>query len=518
MLRSKRNAYGFGLYHRHFSERTKLMSNQNFAKILGRKEAFTLAFGAMIGWGWIVLSGDWVQQAGSIGAILALGFGAVIIMIIGLCYAELCSAMPYEGGEHIFSYRAMGHSASFLCTWAIILGYVSVVAFEAVALPTVLDNLIPGYQTGYMWNLMGETQNTEDVVAGIRSGDVYFTWALVGIIGTVAVTWLNYIGIQTAAKFQTFVTYLILIVGLTFVAAAPFGGSAENLHPLFNQTVNPKDVFPPEFQGMLAVLMMVPFMFVGFDVIPQAAAEINLPQRELGKMLLLSVAAATFFYCAIVFGVGMVLNQEQLKAASLPTVSAMELVFNSPLAAKIMIVAGVAGIITSWNAFFIGGSRAIYAMAHAKMLPAFLARLHPKYKTPYNAVLLIGALTVIAPLFGRKAMVWLVDAGSFSIVIAYFMVCMSLLILRRREPAMPRPFRLKGGIFVGAAGCCLSLFLGYMYLPFSPAALTTEEWIIFGGWMILGFVLYSIARHKYGTADSDRIMEAEWAGEHDRAK
>lgn len=493
------------------------MSNQDFAKVLGKKEAFTLAFGAMIGWGWIVLSGDWVQDAGSLGATLALAFGAVIIMFIGLCYAELCSAMPYEGGEHIFSYRAMGHSASFLCTWAIILGYVSVVAFEAVALPTVLDNLIPGYQKGYMWNLMGQPQNTKDVVAGIRSGDVYFTWVLVGMLGTVAVTWLNYVGIQTAAKFQTFVTWLIVIVGVAFVVAAPFGGDISNLQPFFNENPREGSPFPAILANMLPVLMMVPFMFVGFDVIPQAAAEINLPQREIGKMLLWSVVAATVFYCSIVLGVGIALNEAQLKDASLPTVSAMQAVFNSPLAAKIMIIAGVAGIVTSWNAFFIGGSRAIYAMAHAKMLPAFLGKLHPKYKTPTNAVLLIGALTIIAPLFGRKAMVWLVDAGSFSIVIAYFMVCMSLLILRRREPNMPRPFRLKKGIFIGAAGCCLSVFLGYMYLPLSPAALTPEEWIIFGGWMLLGFIFYSIARSKYGTADSDRIMEAEWAGEHERA-
>ncbi|QMT40101.1 APC family permease [Neisseria shayeganii] len=493
------------------------MSNHHLAKVLGKKEAFMLAFGAMIGWGWIVLSGGWVQEAGSIGAPLALALGAGIIMVIGLCYAELCSAMPYEGGEHVFSYRAMGHAASFLCTWAMILGYVSVVAFEAVALPTVLDNLIPGYQVGYLWNLMGQEQNTEDLVAGIRGGDVYFTWALVGMAGTVVVTWLNYIGIKTAARFQTFVTYLILLVGLVFIIAAPISGDAANLQPLFNETPVEGSVFSPMMAGMLAVLLIVPFMFVGFDVIPQAAAEINLPQKDIGKMLLLSVAAATIFYCAITFGVGIALNEQQLNDASLPTATAMEVVFNSPLAAKIMILAGVAGIITSWNAFFIGGSRAIYAMAHAKMLPAFLAKTHPKYKTPHNAVLLIGAATLFAPFLGRKALVWFVDAGSLSIVIAYFMVCMSLLVLRRRAPNMPRPFRLKKGIFIGAAGCCLSLFLGYMYLPFSPAALTKEEWWIFGGWMVFGFILYSIARSKYGTEESDRIMEAEWANEHEMA-
>ncbi len=494
------------------------MSNHDFAKVLGRKETFTLAFGAMIGWGWIVLSGGWVQQAGSIGAPLALAAGSVMIMVIGLCYSELAAAMPYEGGEHVFSYRAMGHAASFLCTWAMILGYVSVVGFEAVALPTVLDNLLPGYQIGFLWNLSGLEQNTTDIVTGIRNGDVYFTWVLVGMLGTVVVTWLNFIGIQTAAKFQNWVTYMILIVGVAFVVAAPISGDWANLQPLFNETPVEGSVFSPMAAGMLAVLLIVPFMFVGFDVIPQAASEINLPQKDIGKMLILSVAAAMVFYCAIVFGVGIALTEAQLNESSLPTATAMEMVFNSPLAAKVMIIAGLAGIVTSWNAFFIGGSRAIYAMAHAKMLPAFLAKLHPKYKTPTNAILLIGVITFFAPLIGRKALVYLVNAGSLSIIIAYFMVCMSLLVLRRREPNMPRPFFLKYGIFVGAAGCFMAVFLGYMYLPFSPAALTKEEWWIFGGWMVFGYVLYSIARYKYGTADSDRAMNAIWANEHEMAK
>lgn len=472
------------------------MSEHKFIRILGKKEVFALAFGAMIGWGWIVLTGTWVQTAGSIGAVLSLAIGAVIIMFIGLAYAELCAAMPHEGGEHIFSYRAMGHSASFLCTWAIILGYVSVVAFEAVALPTVLDHVTPNYQKIYLWNVAG--------------WDVYLTWALVGMLGTVAVTWINFIGVQAAARVQTAVTVLIVLVGLAFVLAAPFGGSFDNLAPMFNQTPDPNSPFSPLIAGMLPVLMMVPFMFVGFDVIPQAASEINMPARSIGKMLLVSVVAATIFYCSIVFGVGLALDETQMSEDVLSTPQAMQVVYNSSLAAKIMVLAGLAGIITSWNAFFIGGSRAIYAMAHAKMLPSFLARLHPKYKTPTNAILLIAIPTFLAPLLGRKALLWFVNAGSLAIVIAYFMVCVSFLVLRRREPDMPRPFRVKNGTLIGFIACLLSLGMIYMYLPFSPSALSTEEWVIFWGWMLLGLVMYLVARKQFGVKESDRLIRAQW--------
>lgn len=473
------------------------MSSQEFAKILGRKEVFTLAFGAIIGWGWIVLTGDWILQGGSVGAVLAMAIGAVVMLLIGFAYAELTAAMPYEGGALIFSYRALGHSAAFLCSWSLILGYVSVVAFEAVALPTVLDEIIPDYQRIFLWNIAG--------------WDVYLTWAMVGMAGTVVVTIVNYVGIETAARFQTLITFLIVIVGAAFAVAAPINGSLENLQPLFAQTTNETSLLAsPALAGMMAVLMAVPFMFVGFDVIPQTASEINLPSKQIGKILVFSVLAAMIFYCSIIYGVGLALEKSEMSSAVLSTPQAMGVIYGSPWAAKIMILAGLAGIVTSWNAFFIGGSRAIYAMAHAKMLPAFLGKTHPKYKTPTNALLLIAIPTFFAPLLGRKALLWFVNSGGLAIVIAYFMVSASFLVLRRVEPDMPRPFRVKNGTLVGFFACLLSLALIYVYLPYSPSALTDQEWYIFGGWMLLGLVLYLAARKEFGIQDTATLMRAMW--------
>jgi amino acid transporter len=224
----------------------------------------------MIGWGWVVLVGNWVVSAGSMGAMLAFAIGGTAVIFIGLTYAELAAAMPLTGGEHVYSYRALGVDASFVCTWAIVLGYVSVVAFEAVALPTVLDHLIPGYQWGYLWTVAG--------------WDVYFTWAKVGILGSILMTWINIRGIQTAAVFQAVVTVVILIGGgLLMIGGVSLGESA-NLQPLFVDGA----------KGLLAVLIMTPFMFVGFDVIPQAAEEINLPYKQIGKLLIFSVGLAVF--------------------------------------------------------------------------------------------------------------------------------------------------------------------------------------------------------------------------------
>ncbi len=459
-------------------------SQGHFQRVLDSKEVLALAFGAMIGWGWVVLAGGWVQTAGSMGAVLAFVIGGIAVILIGLTYAELAAAMPLTGGEHVYAYRALGMGASFLCTWAIILGYVSVVAFEAVALPTVIEHLFPNYKVGLLWNVAG--------------WDVYLTWVLVGSVGAVVMTWINIMGIKTCALLQKVVTLLILVVGIMLVTGALFNGETANMDPLFTTGM----------KGVLAVLIMTPFMFVGFDVIPQAAEEINLPFKQIGKVLIISVLMAVAWYIFIVIAVAMALSAEEAANSSLATADAMAAVFGGGWAGKLLVLAGIGGIITSWNAFLVGGSRAVYAMAHAHMLPAFLGKMHPKYNTPVNAIVLIGALSVIAPVFGRKALVWLVDAGGLGIVVAYATVALSFITLRKNEPDMPRPFKVANGMAVGYAAMILAIGIIILYMPGSPAALVWPyEWIIVLGWSALGVGFYLWARTVHGAEATHVVMQ-----------
>ncbi|MBO8168374.1 MAG: amino acid permease [Thermoanaerobacteraceae bacterium] len=454
-------------------------------RVLGRRDVLFLAFGAMIGWGWVVLAGTWVKTAGSVGAMLAFVIGGIMVALVGLTYSELVAAMPYVGGEHVFTFRGLGTNWSFIATWAIILGYVSVVAFEAVALPTVLDYLVPGYQKVFLWNIAG--------------WDVYLTWALVGVIGSIVITYINYIGIKMAAFVQMVFTLLIAAVGVLFITGSLFNGSGVNMQPLFVDGA----------KGLFAVVIMTPFMFVGFDVIPQAAEEIDLPYGVIGKLLIISVIMAAAWYILIILGVARALTPAQLSETTLATADSMAAVFGSQFWGNIMVLGGIGGILTSWNAFYVGGSRAIYAMAEAKMLPAFLAKLHPKYKTPSNAILLIGVLSTIAPFFGRKMLVWLVDAGGLSIVLAYLLVSLSFLVLRYREPDMERPFKVSYGKAVGYAAVILALGFVLLYLPGMPAALVWPyEWVIVGGWTILGIIFWIKARATFGKTASYEIMSA----------
>jgi amino acid transporter len=439
------------------------------SRVLTRKDVLALAFGAMIGWGWVILSGNWIERAGSLGAMLAFIIAGGVMLVVALLYAELAAAMPQVGGEHAWSLRALGRGGSFACTWAIVFVYVSICCFEAVALAFAIEYLQIDLKHVYLWTIAGY--------------DVHLGWASVGIVTTVILTAVNIVGVKMSAVVQVVITAMILASGLVLVTGAGIDGSVERMDPWFAAGI----------AGVVTVVTMVPFFFVGFDVIPQIAEEVDLPARELGTLTVLSVGMAIIWYCMVIVGVSLLADSALLESSKVATADAVASSLGDT-GAMIIIIGGLAGIVTSWNAFIIGGSRAIFAMAQSGMLPRFLAHLHPRYRTPDGAILLIGAVTCLAPLLGYKALTWLVNAGSFGAVIAYALVAVSYLRLRRNEPALPRPFRLRHGQALGSLGMLCCLGLGLLYLPGSPSALTATEWSIVLGWTACGGLLYLVRR------------------------
>ncbi|MQA78188.1 MAG: amino acid permease [Streptosporangiales bacterium] len=437
----------------------------SFTRVLRRGDVIAVAFGAMIGFGWIVRTGDFVGGAGSVGAALAFVIGGIVIAFVGLTYAELVAAMPTAGGEHNYALRAMGSRPAFVTSWALVLGYVTVAAFEAVALPQTLLYLFPDMLAGRMWSVAGS--------------DVHVTWVAVGIGGAVLMTVINYIGVRPAAVFQMVAVLFLGACGLTLLTGSFVGGDPGHLEPLFTGGA----------LGVIGVLVATPFFYVGFDVIPQSAEEINVPARRIGQLLLVSVALAVVWYAMIMLTVGTSMPVSDLVKTDLASADGMAALWDSRLMGQLLVLGGIAGILTSWNAFLIGASRLVYAMAHSGMLPRWFGRLHPRFRTPSNALLFIGVLSGAAPLFGEQTLVWLVDAGGINIVVAFFMVAVSFVILRVREPAMERPFRVRGGVPVGVVAAVLALGLGVLYLPGMPAALIWPyEWVIVGLWWLLGLV------------------------------
>lgn len=293
-------------------------------------------------------------------------------------------------------------------------------------------------------------------------------------------------------------TITIAAVGILLVAASAISGSPDNLN---GQMIIGDDGFG-KVTNVLSVAVIAPFFLFGFDVIPQAAEEINVPLKKLGRILILSIVLAVSFYALVVFAVGYAMNPSEIAASmngsGLVTADAMAKVFNSSIMAKVLIIGGMCGIVTSWNSFLIGGSRAMFSMGESYMIPHVFAKLHKKFKTPIAALILIGLLSVASPFFGRKMLVWISDAASFACCVAYCMVAISFIVIRKKYPDMVRPYKIKNYWFIGIMAVILSGLMVVLYLiPGSTCSLTSEEWIITGGWTLLGIIFAVSCKIKY---------------------
>jgi len=265
-----------------------------FNKVLNAWDVLVIAFGAMIGWGWVVSTGGWIEKGGVLGAAIGFVIGGIMIFFVGMTYAELTAAMPQCGGEHVFSYKAMGSTGSFICTWMIILGYVSVACFEACAFPTIITYLWPGFLKGYLYT-----------VAGF---DIYASWLIVAIVIAFLIMMINIIGAKTAAILQTVLTCIIGGAGILLIIASVINGTVDNLDgQMFASSSAGLNV-----KAIIGVAALSPFYFIGFDVIPQAAEEINVPAKKIGSILILSVVLAVVFYALVIVAVGLVMGPQAI--------------------------------------------------------------------------------------------------------------------------------------------------------------------------------------------------------------
>ena len=445
---------------------------QELQKSLNMKDVLALAFGTMIGWGWIMLAGSWVGNGGTLGAIIAFLLGGVMAIFVGLTYAELTPALPLAGGELVFSYRAMGYNASWFTGWMITLAYLGVAAWEGPALSNALGFLFGGKlpQLGVLYEFQGSQ------VTGI--------FLLIGVVGAVIMTILNIAGAKSSAIFQTTATVAMAIGGIAFFVSGVATGEVENLKPMFT-----------DGQGLVAVILAVPAMFVGFDVIPQAAEEMNMPLNKIGKVMIIAIVMAATWYIIMILGTAMSTPGDVLAGYvndpdCVPVANCFAYALGSPVWGKLMICAAMCGILTSWNGFIVGASRVIFSMARAHMLPGIFAKVNSK-GVPVAAILLVVIVTILSPLLGKSALVWFVDAAAFGTVVAYFMVSLSFLILRKKEPDLARPFKVNAGIVVGILAVGVALFMATLYLPlYSPAPLLGIEWALVGGWIVLGIILF----------------------------
>lgn len=456
-----------------------MKENRNtLSKVLGRTDILALGLGIIVGWSWAIFATTWLTEAGFWGAILSFLAGSAVIVCVGVLYSELTAALPRAGGEFIYAYRAMGSKSAWIVGWIMAFAYIGVAAWEGIALATALDSILPLSLYIPLWEIAGYT--------------VHLSWALIGMIGAVIMFILNLFSNRPAMLFQVMGTAVIIILALLILLGGITFGNVDNIGEGF-----------VSFDGCLYVFLMVPSMLIGFNIIPVYAEEMNLPPRGIGKMVLVCIIMSIAWYILIIIGLALCAPLEVRMSGMIPAADVFAYAMGDRTFDTIVILGGIFGILTTWNGFFMGATRMLFSMGRAKMLPSIFGKLHPKYRSPWAAIILVGSICIAAPLLGKNALIWFVDLSAFCALFAYCCVCISFILLRIREPELIRPFKIRFGMVVG---CFCSIFsVLYLIVAMREAFVGIENSGIslcfVAVWIAFGLLMVFITKLEYSKID-----------------
>lgn len=290
-----------------------------------------------------------------------------------------------------------------------------------------------------------------------------------------------------------FFAVLIMIMAVVVIVASMvvyYVAKHPELAPAF-----PVDV--PPAAAVATIIAFAPWAYVGFDSIPQLAGEFNFsPKKALG-LLMWGIIAATLIYLAMLLATSIAVGtrHDAYEGEVWPPATAISEVMG-PAGLVLMVVAVSAGVLTGLNGFFTAASRVLFTLGRANLASSRLGELNDKQRTPRNAILLVCAVCLVTPWFGRAALTWVVDMSSAGITVAYFYTCFCAWKIARtgQVPGMPKPIAPnKFYEYFALAGCILSVgFLALLFVPGSPGMLGTAPLMALVVWIVLGLASWAI--------------------------
>jgi amino acid transporter len=319
------------------------------------------------------------------------------------------------------------------------------------------------------------------------------------------ITWLNRRGVAGLARFQSALTFGKIAISLVFFALALTRGDVANLEPLWTAPGGSET-----WTGLWAVFATAPFFLAGFDVVPLAMGEksVSTSKRAVYIAIIGSLVAAVAYYALVILAGAMLLPRPELLASELPAVAAFERAFDSPVLAKLVLVAGLMGVLTCWNSSVFAAGRVLYAMAESRMIPAWFGRLHPQFATPARAAVFATCAGLLLLPFGRSVIYPVVNASGSSVALVALIVCLGLLRLRLRSGgALDDPDRGRGRMVLlvaATAGAAFIVVMAFWEAWRSAKDNTVPlEWLIFLAWIVLGAAFWVSTRGSRSVISED---------------
>jgi len=431
--------------------------------------------------------------------VLSFVIAAVACGFAALCYAELAAMIPVSGSAYTYSYATLGELVAWIIGWDLILEYA--VGNMAVAVAwsgylvqlcaSMLDVRFP------LW-LVTDYRTATEVVA--KGGDALlgFSSTTLPVIGghavalnvpafgiVAAVTVLLVYGIRESAKANSIVVVLKVAVVVFFIAFGAFLVNPAHWHPFM----------PSGFSGVMSGAAIVFFAFIGFDAVSTTAEETRNPQRDLPIGMMASLIVCTVLYVLM----SAVLTGVKHYTAYLGDSAAVATAFSGRPWAQALVSAGaLAGMTSVLLVFQLGQPRIFMAMARDGLLPAYFAKIHPRYRTPHVTTIWTGVVVGVVAMFTDIGA--LADLTNIGTLFAFALVCIGVILLRRTHATRPRPFRVPLVPLVPLLGVffCFVLMLSLPLLT----------WIRFFIWLAVGLLIYFF----YGVSHS-RLGQGEDVGE-----
>ncbi|MEU3026811.1 amino acid permease [Streptomyces incarnatus] len=459
-------------------------------KSLSALDLTVFGVGVIIGTGIFVLTGQVAKN--NAGPAVALGFVAagVVCALAALCYAEFASTVPVAGSAYTFSYASLGELPAWIIGWDLVLEFALGTAVVAVGWSGYIRSLLDNAG----WHL-------PDYLSG-RDGAHGFGFDILAALLVLVLTAILVLGMKLSARITSLVVAIKVVVVLIVIIAGAFFVQARNYHP-FIPPAQPVPAgvslkaplvqlmfgwAPANFgvMGIFTAASVVFFAFIGFDIVATAAEETRNPQRDVPRGILGSLIICTVLYVAVSVVVTGMQNYTRLSVDA-PLADAFKSI-GHPWYAGVISFGAAIGLTTVCLILLLGQTRVFFAMSRDGLLPRFFSRVHPRFRTPHRPTILLGV--IIAIVAGFTSLSELAELVNIGTLFAFVVVAISVIILRRTRPDLPRAFRTPWVPVVPIVSVCATLWL-MLNLP-------AETWLRFAIWMVIGFAVYFL----YGRSHS----------------
>jgi APA family basic amino acid/polyamine antiporter len=465
----------------------EMNSETRLHRVLGATSLASLGIGAIIGTGIFVLTGVAAHDKTGPALVLSYSLAGLACIFAGLCYAEFAAMVPVAGSAYTYAYATLGELCAWIIGWDLILEYAVGSATVAHGWSHYFQNFIGQFGVS-LPNALRSAPFDYDPAAGelVLTGRVLDLPAVV-VAGLVTVVLVK--GVKESATFNNLMVMLKLAIVLFVIVAgiphinpdnwipfAPYGYTGISLfgHTIAGQTGNGGEPL-----GMIAGAATIFFAYIGFDSVSTHAEEAKNPQRDVPIGIIASLLICTLLYIAVAAVItGMVRYDKIDIDAPIPSAFAS---VGMPWAQFLISLGAVAGITSVLLVLMLSQPRVLLAMARDGLVPrSFFSAIHPRFRTPWKSTILTGAFVgLMGGFLPLRVLAELVNIGT---LLAFVIVCIAVLVLRKVDPAAKRPFRCPWVPFVPISGILLCALLMF--------SLPAENWWRLLIWLALGLIIY----------------------------